>query len=196
MVCGRWVRLGGTVAAVGMLMCGVLPARADAAPPTPVGSLRVVSVRPVVLKDRGRILSLSPDGTRFAATRGDQLCLYSAVTLARQRCVPQPGGALDRSSLAWSPDSRRLAFTEDWAVRFVYAHIWTLDAATGKLTNLTDNGATGSILGTKIPAALQRRAAGMDGGRDGPPLRPHPGQSHWHRDLSGARSRRRGHPPA
>ena len=46
----------------------------------------------------------------------------------------------------WSPDSTRLAFSEQTFVTFKDGDLWVMDAQTGALTNLTDDQYDGSVL--------------------------------------------------
>lgn len=94
-----------------------------------------------------RIIGLSPDGTWLAVERGrGRICVHAVKTLAEQACAELPTGRLDLRTVAWSPDSTRLAFTEDWARYFFESDLWVLDVETGALSNLTDDGARGGIL--------------------------------------------------
>ena len=61
-------------------------------------------------------LYLSPDGQRIAQTDGKDICLYSAAG-TKQVCSTAPYG-VDQNSLRWSPDSRYVAFTENFFMFF------------------------------------------------------------------------------
>lgn len=90
------------------------------------------------------ILALSPDGQLLAVRSADwsALCVYEVATLTERAC-----GELDAHRMAtwpdplvWSPDSTRLAFAEDPFRESGDSDLWLMDAATGALTNLTDDG--------------------------------------------------------
>jgi len=108
------------------------------------GGPRVVDERAVDLED-GRIRALSPDGRRLLVERGKRICVYDAGTLAEPTCVAWPGEQLDFTSFVWSPDGERVAFTEDAYRFFVDGDVWVMEAATGRLTNLTDDGVDGGL---------------------------------------------------
>lgn len=133
-----------------MVVSGVTHA---ATPPPAVILLHIVAARPISIGASGRILSLAPDGTRLLVQQGRQVCLYRTVPLARARCVPFPWPVL-APSVAWAPDSQRVAFTEDWFQAALASHIWVLDAVTGALRDLTANG----VLGSYVTLTGPRRA--------------------------------------
>jgi Tol biopolymer transport system component len=146
-----------------LVACGQLGASAPPSPqPTPAptlaptsvpaAALRVGEKRPVELAG-AQILSLSPDGRWLAARKDKALCLYDAATLAEQHCAELPDGQFDSRGVAWSPDSTRIALTEDVYRTLVESDLWVMDASTGALTNLTDDGATGSVLKPKTTGA-------------------------------------------
>jgi Tol biopolymer transport system component len=86
----------------------------------------------------GNILSLSPDGQWLAAATPQQLCIYAVATQTRQSCTPI--ARVDSHSIIWSPDSTRLAFTENAPIYLVESDLWVFDVTSGTLTNLTDDG--------------------------------------------------------
>lgn len=129
------------LAALVLALPGFAPARAADAP--------TLADRRDVRIDGTRIIALSPDGARIAAAASDfsQLCVYDAATLAQQACAdlaPLEAG-LRIGDVAWSPDSTKLALAEQSFVRFVDGDLWLMDAATGDLTNLTDDGVNARI---------------------------------------------------
>lgn len=119
------------VCACAFLLCNVpssaLPVAAQGTAPEPLD----------FLPTRGAA-HLSPDGQRVAHADGDRLCVY-AITGGAPVCAA-PAIALDPRSVQWSPDSTRLAFTEDFFRRLDEPDIWTMDTATGATGNLTDDG--------------------------------------------------------
>ena len=109
---------------------------------------RLVERRAIELPD-SRLIGLSPDGSAIAATDIgiDELCIYDAETLAERACAdlaPLEAG-LRFEDVAWSPDSSTLALTEHSFRLFRDGDLWLMDATTGALTNLTDDGVNGNI---------------------------------------------------
>ncbi len=97
----------------------------------------------------GRFIALSPDGTAFAAAiRLTALCVYSSETLEELSCgsLEQLDAGLRLEDVVWSPDSTRLAFGEQGFRIGQDGDLWVMDAQTGVVTNLTDDGFEGSML--------------------------------------------------
>jgi hypothetical protein len=127
---------------------GASPAPSVGAPAVP----RLVEMREVTV-DGARLISMSPDGTMLAAVRPmvgyqrGQLCTVDLATLEDRACADL--GDLDvgirLEDVTWSPDSTRLAFTGNAFQTFVDGDLWVMDAATGELTTLDDDGFAGSI---------------------------------------------------
>lgn len=88
---------------------------------------------------------LSPDGTKIAwhDPRDDgSMCLY---TLADRQTSCQPVPEVFGSQpplLLWSPDSRYVAFTQNFFIFFHEPDIWFFDTETETVTNMTDDGIT------------------------------------------------------
>lgn len=108
-----------------------------------VGPLRTFEI------EGGRAVALSPDGTKHAIlVDGDALCIYSTETLEEISCadLQPPRIGIRIEDVAWSPDSTRIALGEN-GFRFGRdADLWVMDAATGQLTNVTDDNYEGSFL--------------------------------------------------
>ena len=109
----------------------------------PASALQSTNLRQVDLADQGTI-GLSPNGAWLITSKQAQLCVVATDTLLEKTCVEAK--YVDFPTLAWSPDSRRVAWTEDWAKRAVDSDIWVLEVASGKLTNLTDDGFAGTMV--------------------------------------------------
>lgn len=122
------------------------PTPAPTATPPPVTSLFVAAQRPAEIRGV-YLLSLSPNGQQLLAIRNPRtLCIYSAESLVQQQCVELASGVFDWRSITWSPDNKRIAFTEDVFHSMFESDVWVLDVSTGRLTNLTDDGASGSLV--------------------------------------------------
>lgn len=98
---------------------------------------------------RSRIIALSPDGTAIAATdfSMDELCIYDVETLAERVCADLAPlvARLRLEDVVWSPDSSALALAEQSFLNFRDGDLWLMDATSGALTNLTDDGVDGRI---------------------------------------------------
>lgn len=106
---------------------------------TPVGG----PVRSVELP-AGRAVSMSPDGRYLAAAVPPQtsLCVYDVETMAEVSCADLSvlNTSIRVEDVVWSPDSTRIAFSEQTFVTFKDGDLWVMDAASGALTDLTDDG--------------------------------------------------------
>jgi hypothetical protein len=118
----------------------------------PADQWQVVRRSPVTVDDV-RIISMSPDGSRFVAgkpaigyQRGS-LCTYSVASGAEIACadLSQLESGLRIEDVTWSPDGSKLAFSERALVYFRDGDLWLMDAETGALTNIADDGYSGTI---------------------------------------------------
>jgi Tol biopolymer transport system component len=98
----------------------------------------------------GRAISMSPDGAKLAAVLppSTSLCVYDVATQTEISCADLSGlnSGIRSEEVVWSPDSTRLAFGETSFLTFKDGDLWVMDAQTGVLTNLTDDGYDGSIM--------------------------------------------------
>jgi dipeptidyl aminopeptidase/acylaminoacyl peptidase len=102
--------------------------------------LRVIDQREVDIEGDGTPL-LSPDGRWLAVAKEGalKLCIYAADSLTEQRCVElESGKSIHPHSFTWSPDSKRIALTENHSM-YLASDLWVLDVETGRLLNLTDS---------------------------------------------------------
>ena len=134
------------------------PATVSAAAPSPA-PIGVVSSRHIQIPDT-RILSMSPDGRLIAAVRPavgyrrGGLCTFDVETLAEVACAslePLEAG-LRLESVAWSPDSTHLALAEEAFTFLKDGDLWLMDGETGALTNLDDDGYSGTLFGSDVGA--------------------------------------------
>jgi Tol biopolymer transport system component len=84
---------------------------------------------------------ISPDGRRVIGKDGARLCAFD-VDGSHEVCTDAKVGG-DLGNAEWSPDSSHVAFTDDYFREFLEPDVWVIDAATGKTTDLTDDGVTG-----------------------------------------------------
>lgn len=135
---------------VSLVACGGGDGGAKKAPPSASKSATDLQVagRKEVEIEGALFLSLSPDGQWLVAQTGpDQLCFYQAETLQEQSCALL-GKELhpSLSSVAWSPDSKRVALTDEVFRYMIDSDLWVIEAESGKMTNLTDDGVVGGFL--------------------------------------------------
>jgi WD40-like Beta Propeller Repeat len=120
------------------------------------------------------VLSLSPDGAWIATAVGGfsgqpaQLCVLSSATFALRSCTDLAplGAGLWRA--VWSPDGDHLALIENWARVFLDGDLWLVDAVSGTLINLDDDGYRGPLPGpgsVATPVTLPDRPAFSADGR-------------------------------
>jgi hypothetical protein len=117
---------------------------------TPEGLLLTVgSYFPIPGAGQGAI-AVSPDGRQAAVTDGTSLCVYRITTGKVRACVDGAAAGIrffDQNSVAWSPDSRFIAFSElflgDGAGDD--SDIWRFDPDTGELFALTSDDASGAV---------------------------------------------------
>ncbi len=113
------------------------------------------------------VYSISPDGSLFFTVAGGKLCTGATETFQVGNCIAVGDSTdIDRASVAWSPDNRRIAFTESTVDSSIHsiayrsiayqnlAHadsdIWVLDVKTGKLSDLTSEVGEGVPIGSAL----------------------------------------------
>lgn len=100
--------------------------------------------------DVARLLAVAPDGSKVAGSRdlrGDTLCIYSIPEGEELTCADLRARdiSLNIEDVAWSPDSSTVVFAERPLITFIDGDLWTMDAATGELTNVADDGYIGDL---------------------------------------------------
>ena len=133
--------LGGTVAPIAHAQ--------DASPRPPI---RLVDSRRIELPGV-RILSMSPEGGSIAGVRPaigyarGELCSFDVVTLAERACtsIADLGSTLRLEDVTWSPNGASLVFDANSFQNFQDGDLWLMDAATGDVTNLDDDGFEGTL---------------------------------------------------
>ena len=144
-----------------VLLALALGGPAAAADPSPGAEPRFrVTDRRTIELPGSRIISMSPDGASLAVARPaggyqrGQLCVVDVVTLRDRSCADLSGlgSGLRLEDVTWSPDGQHLAFAETAFVTLRDGDLWLMDAATGALTNLDDDGFADRIPLTDIPA--------------------------------------------
>ncbi len=98
----------------------------------------------------GRAVSMSPDGTKLAVVvpPSTSLCIYDVATEAEISCADLAvlNSGIRTEDVVWSPDSTRLAFGENSFLTLDDGDLWVMDAQTGALANLTDDGYEGALM--------------------------------------------------
>lgn len=109
-----------------------------------VDKAKITGSVPVSASAGGQLL-ISPDGRHLLGHVGGKLCVFDSNG-AHQVCADAQVSA-DITYATWSPDSTKITFTDDFYKAFHEPDIWTMDAGTGKATDLTDDGVTKAQLG-------------------------------------------------
>jgi Tol biopolymer transport system component len=102
-----------------------------------VSSLRVTGQQEQVPAYWAR---LSPDGRTLLYLNENGTCVRG-VDGSAEHCL-EGGGPFEIDTAAWSPDGGRVAIAEELGVE---PDIWVLDAGSGDLTNLTDDGVSAEV---------------------------------------------------
>ncbi len=138
---------------VGTLLGGLAVAPAAlASEASPEPPFQLLDVRRIELPDV-RIISMSPDGSSLAGARPaigysrGELCTFDVETLEEHACasIADMGSPLRIEDVRWSPDGTSLAFTAQAFQRLYDGDLWLMDATTGSVTNLDDDGYDGSL---------------------------------------------------
>jgi dipeptidyl aminopeptidase/acylaminoacyl peptidase len=97
-----------------------------------------------------RLISMSPDGSMVVGTQelsNDTLCTYAVRTGVEIACADLTAQQIliDFQDAVWSPDSSTVAFAELTWSGYKDGDLWSMNATTGALTNLTDDGYLGKL---------------------------------------------------
>jgi hypothetical protein len=134
----RWVRNASRHALVAALLlpaprAGPVLAWHGETPPD--GSQPADQPVTVLYESDGADLALSPDGSRVASLRGDELCLVTLAELDRPFCTTLPGR--NDWFATWSPDSSRVVVSPDYAFETAAGPLLVVEV-TGTVTLLQD----------------------------------------------------------
>ena len=91
--------------------------------------------------ERATVHSLSPDGRRVLGQSNAEIVVYDLESRQVTARIPSAGGLRDPTSVAWSPDSSRVAFTSNF---FIFLHepdLLVVDLESLTLRSITDDGA-------------------------------------------------------
>lgn len=129
-----------TAAVLMLSACGADEPAPVALTATDVSSLKVTGQ---LAQGPAMLAYLSPDGRTLLYIYKNGTCVRG-VDGSNEQCFdhvhdPDPNMELDTGSAAWSPDGRKIAMTNLYALG-LEPDLWVLDVASGKLTNLTDDG--------------------------------------------------------
>lgn len=122
------------------------PPAPTSSPTVPIADLSVASEERFEAGG-DRFLRVAPDGEWVALVEDRALCVRRLARLNEGGCADGFDARPDDTSLVWSPDSRRLLFTEDFMRTFDDTDVWALDRESGALADLTDDGVSDVELG-------------------------------------------------
>jgi len=122
----------------------------QAAPTAQAGSiddLSVISVEPLdmLAGPVNTTALIAPDGTHFAYVTRDKVCIYTTAG-QQENCIDVSQVRFAPNSMRWSPDSRKLALTEDLIKYLRDPDVWIIDTTSGKLTDITDDGVVDTVV--------------------------------------------------
>lgn len=80
---------------------------------------------------------LAPDGSQFAYFKANGLCMYSLEGEQGDCVTLEDDISIDLESVRWSPDSTKLAFSENFLITFRDSDIWVYDVEANTLTDFT-----------------------------------------------------------
>lgn len=138
-----------------------------AAPSTDALTVTSVDTIDIVAGPSGTTAILSPDGTRIAYYQSGPKTICILTLTGKQESCADVGPALPTpDSIRWSADGSKLTFTEDFLRFFRDPDIWLLDVASGKLTDLTDDGARGTTVLKDMNALIDLSPTFTPDGKD------------------------------
>lgn len=91
----------------------------------------------------------SPDGQKLFYVDGGRPCLWTIADRS-QVCAPKDVQVrAGRHSGQWSPDSKAVAFTDDYLETFQEPDIWVMQADDGSVRDITNDHIEGGVMGAK-----------------------------------------------
>ena len=136
-------RLAFAVSLLALLLIGMSPVLAQDA--TPASE----DFTPYAPAEATRLYALSPDGTMVIGAGQEErsLCTFAVPSGETIACanLNEHDINLREEDIRWSPNSHEVVFAERAFVYFQDGDIWTFDAQTGELTDLTDEGDVGKF---------------------------------------------------
>jgi Tol biopolymer transport system component len=121
--------------------------------------LQVTGNRSVFVEET-LLYSLSPDGKWYFGQGLETICIFEAATLTEKVCSNW-ATTLDLNSIAWAPDSLRVAFTENLNA-LVESDIWVFDISSGVLSDITNDGLEGDLSTTLQRAESESTEINLD----------------------------------
>ena len=120
----------------------------------PAAMLTAIDSREIELEGQ-LIHSLSPNGRSILAYSPVSVFVYDARSLEKRADFLVERGLSDPNSVVWSPDGRRIAFTDNFFVYMMEPDIRLIDLDRGELRNLTqDNASKSPMSGSTRQSAL------------------------------------------
>lgn len=117
--------------------------------------LHVQDMRAIIPRDV-YTYALAPNGTTVAWFEDKHGLCVLRLEVSQTTCVPLPNSfEWMPTRLVWSPDSTRIAFTEDLQYNGEESDLWFFDVTAKTFTNRTDDGITGNDWLVKAHSAPQ-----------------------------------------
>lgn len=130
-----------------VLLCSVTAAQSEDDP----ADFTLIDIQPPDMAFLDMVLS--PDGRLGAMPIRGGICIVSIEQSDEDpNCIPTPENFRGMSSdLYWSPDSRYIAFHENFLLSLTDSDMWLVDVEALTITNFTDDGYEGSLMQSDSP---------------------------------------------